>query len=57
MFYLEREITCSFLSGFSSLSWIGGYFILSIVLGWYEDLCPLAYVIKLIVKLYEAWGG
>lgn len=57
MFYLEREITCDFLSGFSYLSWIGGYFILSIVLGWYEDLCPLAYVIKLIVKLYEAWGG
>ena len=39
MFYLEGEITCGFLLAFSYLSWIsGGYSLLSVVLGWCEDL-------------------
>lgn len=51
MFYLEREITCGFLSGFSYLSWVSaGCFFFSVVLGWCEDLHPHAYLIKLIVK-------
>jgi hypothetical protein len=62
MFYLEGEITCGFLSWFSYLSWVSVVASLSFL--WLlVDVricvfkCLLAYLIKLIVKLCEAWGG
>lgn len=58
MFYLEREITCGFLSGFSYLSWLsGGYFLFSVLRGWCE-VCILMHTwSNQSWKACDAWEG